>query len=869
MNSYPSSRRGRSPRRAAVLRALMSATALGMAAGAPLLLAPLAAVAQPAMVEIDLPALPMAEALSRLSRLTGLQIAYDSSVVSGLTSPAVAGRMAPSDALYRVISGSGLDASFIGDRTVSITRFGAAGTDNEGAFLLDPIRVQREVEGYSEATTFETAGSVTYYSPEEIDRFRGTSVGDFLKGNPGVLNGDNRNSGALDVNVRGMQGQGRVPVVIDGAFQESTVYRGYSGIAGRTYLDPDLVGSVAIEKGPSSGADGAGATGGVVRVSTLKPADIIPEGQNIGVRLKFGLIGNASKVPETFTVGAGNGSSERMDMPDALDFSAGRSGSIAIAQRFGNFEFLAAYARRDVGNYFAGSEEGGPDNTGLNRYGRGEEVLNTSQDNTSYLLRGIYSWGDGQSVDLAFSRYESDYGELMPSQIIRFNSGWQSPLSHVDVDMLSARYRWNPEANDLIDLKVDVFGTSNLTNIVTGYGFSFGGIPPQAAPLQFVSESKQWGISLSNTSRLDLSGRPLTLDYGLSWRHESLQPPDNLEAYRYDHPNTMFDVDGRDGWRNAASAFVSARFEPSDRLTLEGSLRYVFAESQDNSATPVHFDNGAGGLDRVNFYNHQKTSGTAPIFSALYQLTPDLQIYGRYAEAYRTASLFETTKGFSAAPDPLSDLRPEHAKLKEVGVNYQRASLITGDDLFQAKLAVFDNLIEDYITRGTPPGASFANIKHARLRGAELSLRYDSARVFAELTATRYSSTEYCDDQGVCLAGGTKQGYVQLHVPPEDSATLTLGGRFMQERLELGTRISYIGDRAATTASSSTGGYTTMINWEPYTLVDVFGSYQVNDLMSIDFAVDNVTNQYYMDSLTLGLMPSPGRTVRFGLTANF
>ena len=42
------------------------------------------------------------------------------------------------------------------------------------------------------------------------------SVGDFLTGMPGVLTGDNRNSGAIDVNVRGMQGFGRVPVVVDG-----------------------------------------------------------------------------------------------------------------------------------------------------------------------------------------------------------------------------------------------------------------------------------------------------------------------------------------------------------------------------------------------------------------------------------------------------------------------------------------------------------------------------------------------------------------------------------------------------------------------------------------------------------------------------
>lgn len=33
--------------------------------------------------------------------------------------------------------------------------------------------------------------------------------------------------------------------------------------------------------------------------------------------------------------------------------------------------------------------------------------------------------------------------------------------------------------------------------------------------------------------------------------------------------------------------------------------------------------------------------------------------------------------------------------------------------------------------------------------------------------------------------------------------------------------------------------------------------------------VANLTDRYYMDALTLGLMASPGRTVRLGFTVNF
>ena len=58
-----------------------------------------------------------------------------------------------------------------------------------------------------------------YLSSEDIDRFGRVSVGDLLQGIPGVQVGDSRNGGALDVNIRGIQGQSRVAVRVDGAEQ--------------------------------------------------------------------------------------------------------------------------------------------------------------------------------------------------------------------------------------------------------------------------------------------------------------------------------------------------------------------------------------------------------------------------------------------------------------------------------------------------------------------------------------------------------------------------------------------------------------------------------------------------------------------------
>lgn len=819
---------------------------------------------QSAEVTLSIPAQDLGSALTQLADQSGIRLILSSQVVAGKRSTAINGTYTPRSAFSALLSGSGLDYRFTNANTVTVyaTDDTAAIDLPEGTLLLDTITVSGGTGYYSANSNYEEPASIVFKDAKEIERFRGTSVGDFLKGEAGVLNGDNRNSGALDVNVRGMQGQGRVPVVIDGSFQETTVYRGYSGIAGRTYLDPDLIGSMSIEKGPSSGADANGATGGVMRVSTLKPDDIIKKGETQGVRLKFGVTGNTTGVPETFTIGAGQGDAERYDRPGAFEFGDSWNGSIAVAQKFGDFEVLAAYARRKAGNYFAGEDGNGPEDDSLNQFTPGEEVLNTSQDNTSHLLRGIYKWGNGHSIDASYMHYESDFGELMPSQIIRFGMGWQSPLSYVDAKTGTLRYGWNPDDNDLIDLKADLYYTSNITSINTAYGF-IAGYP--GVYFSYASEAEQFGLNVSNTSRLDMFGRALTLNYGVSGKKEYIRPPSDIESYvPDDYPYVEFDGEIRDGWRQEVSAFVAANYELSDKLTFDGSLRYSKMEAYDNNTQRVYVDDGNGGLTREEVNVETEGSGFAPILSLTYEAIPGLQVYGKYAEAYRAPSLFESTAGWSASVSPSTVVDPEHARNKEIGVNYMTDQF---GAQFRAKLAYFDNDIDNYITRDED--WRFVNLDSAKMKGWELSLGFDTGRFYGDFSGSKYISTEFCDQEGVCSSGGSDNGYVHLHVPPETSASLTLGGRFLDETLELGGRVTYIGERASTDFASSRGGTSRAVNWEPYTTVDLFGSYEINDTLTFDFAVDNVTDQYYMDTLTIGLMPSPGRTVRLGLTATF
>lgn len=851
---------------------LMVSTALsGLALAAP-------AAAQSSAAEtvrrFDIPAQSLGRALTDFGRQSGLEVSVDAALIAGIQSPGVSGEAAPMQALGRLLTGTGLTYRLDG----KVVTLEAAPRAANGAIMLGTVRVQGSTgqeggAGVSGETgvapadaPYRTAGSSAHIDREAIQRNRGVSTGDFLSGTPGVINGDNRNSGALDVNIRGMQGMDRVPVVIDGSLQQSTVYRGYAGVAGRTYLDPDLVGAVTIEKGPTASADGVGATGGVVRVETIGVNDLVATDGKFGMQARLGLTGNTVSPPAVATPGTGSGSAERFDRPGALDFSDGQSFSVAMGGRFDKIDLVGAYARRKVGNYFGG-EHGTipPGGTGvlgnvLQRYNFGEEVLSTSQDNTSYLLRAVIRPTDEQAIDLSYMRYESDFGEMMPSQIIRFGGALQAPLSRTEVDTYTARYRYKPHDSRLIDLRADAWATSNFTRIETLYRYTWTTTPQDVA---YMSQSDRWGVNLSNRSSFDTPVGGLLLDYGASYTREELSAPSGWETYKNNSGFYSF-LEPRSGWRNEYSAYVAGELKPWDWMTLNAALRYTQTESHDNNLTNVSVGDG----EYATGYNHEKNSGVAPILSALVEVSPGLQFYARYAEAIRAPSLFESTTGFSFYPDPRNPARPERARNLEFGVNYQKDSIFLGGDVLQAKFAVFSNHTKDYLTRGVSDGlTSVINIDRAEFQGLELNLRYDVGRFFGELGATAYTHMQFCDTDGLCGDGNTTNSYTPAHIPPNETVAVTLGARLFDEKLELRARYNHVGDRTPTFMTF--GGSTTVVEWEPYNVLDLSAAYRLNDNLSFDLAVDNVTDRYYMDALTLGLMPSPGRTVRLAVTSRF
>ncbi|WP_049262082.1 TonB-dependent receptor domain-containing protein [Neisseria bacilliformis] len=318
-----------------------------------------------------------------------------------------------------------------------------------------------------------------YKGREEVETFKGNTVSDLLSGMVGVYSGDARNSGALDPNIRGVQGQGRIPVTIDGTEQAITVWRGYAGANNRNYVDPNLISSVYVEKGPSFNRGIKSGIGGSVAMKTIDADDIVPEGRKYGLEVKVETSNNSIRqrknvyedsvdyrtLPEP-AYATGGIWRAMLDGSDRVDqrfsgrnkFFKDKAYRIAAATKQDNFDAMLAYAYRSKGNYFSGKK-------GAERYGyigpwtqetldklkrlqeeaaaRGEkfwgsenmlgspniarvglffhpggEVSNTSLETESWIGKTTFRLPHRQTLKLGLRRTNTTFGDVMPSRII-------------------------------------------------------------------------------------------------------------------------------------------------------------------------------------------------------------------------------------------------------------------------------------------------------------------------------------------------------------------------------------------------------------------------------------------------------------------
>ncbi|RKE69355.1 hemoglobin/transferrin/lactoferrin receptor protein [Pseudorhodoplanes sinuspersici] len=807
-----------------------------------------------ALASFNIQPQPLSQALIQFSGVTGIQLFFSANLVRGLNSPGVQGSFSQTEALSRLLAGSGLTYSFTNATTVTISKPGLdanAQSTVDGAIQLDVINVSGGRTPLADVP-YQTPGSVSYISEEAIQRFPGRSAGDIFQGTPGVISGMNRNGAAIDPNIRGLQGMNRVATTIDGSEQSTSSYRGYSGVDNRSYVDPDLISGVTITKGPNDGS--AGAIGGTVAIETLKPADILKPGDTYGVRLKTSVSSNGIEP----RIGA---TTPTPGPPSDFNFS-NRTGSAAFAVTQPNIDLVGAYVRRIAGNYFAGTH--GPlytDNfrggtKALSPFKYGDEVFNTSQNSSSALLKATLRPADGHELQLGYMRYENKFGEVLPTVLAGSSvfTRAQLKLSTAAVDQFTARYHFKPADNNLIDLKANAWmsGTDEVASIAgviqTGIG----------------AKSKSYGFEVSNTSRFDLASRPFSLRYGGSAKLEDAESDYRLSTDFQGFERSI----SPDGTRRVSTLFVNGQWNLLPWLTLDSGVTYL-DYNVENRATPVWSYPGPP-------YAPYEGSGVSPNFGVTVTPLTGWQLFAKYTTGIRPPSLRESTwnaSGLRYNPNIIA----ENARNWEFGTNVLKNDVFLAGDNARLKFVYFDNTTANYIGRrwnSTNPSDSYLilfNYDKVVMKGFELSGGYDVKKAFLDYAFNYYTDIELCRTAATCTSATEQADYIANQIPPRFSASATAGLRFFDEKLTIGGRYTYMGSRAASVLEDNYSKQVGIItkSWEPYSLVDAFVQWKINDSFTLDVSAENLLNRYYVDALNNTDMPAPGRTIRASLTGKF
>ncbi|MEQ3529451.1 TonB-dependent receptor plug domain-containing protein [Pseudoalteromonas sp. XMcav11-Q] len=894
-------------------------TPLAFALGLSLSL-PATAQSHVALYQFNLTQQPISHTLTQVAEAASMNLIADAKLLNGLQAPALKGEVSLTEALERTLKGSQLTASIIDNNIVIKAAInGSAPVKSKTNNTQEKAKHSQTPNPQDNIEVITVKGDKLNLNREQIARTKGLSNSDIFSTFSGIEANNIRNeAGALDIGIRGVQGEGRVPIFIDGSLQSTHTNRGYMGSSDRTYIDSNLISSVNVEKGASAKASpfGSGAIGGTVNIRTLGTQDILQDGKHFGALVKVNTHNNnkTPEVPESFGL---QSYYEISNHNDTLDF-AGGGFTLATAYQQDNLQAVLAYSKKKVGNYFAGKNsfddfvetveyvrwvpstdhEGQYDEVTVvdqipppvNQNG---EVVNTSFESDSYLAKLTYAFTDEQSLEVNTRYHKQEAGEMLATYWYKQRAGdtkfwkvidengqeqWMSEEIPEGVETMpqwapgsalvnsaSALYRFLPSNNSLVDLSVNVWRTSARLQQYNALGSNLGA---NAGQYFHRYNNKRHGISAFNTSALSLASTPITLTYGLSWQVEKLSPhKDWKDNFNRDWYPADFNLKAtsRHGKQTKRALFANANI---DLAPVEFALNVNLHDS-------VNEDYQTG--EKLTF--DAKADVTV---QANYQLLDNTVIKAKYSNAYRMPNLYETTVSnevFSYSSD--YPITPEKTKSYDIGFESDFSNLLSHGDKLIISAEYFYTNIESMLATGFLPKPdapswdqkfTFTNYDKFELPGTEFGLHYQSDLFYSRLSYTKYTDVKMCsrlmaEAAGVdtCNTTGFAGSLTPLRVPPEKSYIATLGMTLFNDTIGTGFTYKKHAEKHHPGGFLAGTGVTALEYIPAGYQLDFYLDYIFSDSIKGNLAITNLTDQYKVSSGSIVAMPEPGQTISIGL----
>ncbi len=643
---------------------------------------------------------------------------------------------------------------------------------------------------------FDYPGQVTIVDRDALEALAPSSISDALRDVPGLdFVGGPRRTGELPT-LRGLSGQ-NVLILLDGARQSFT-----SAHDGRFFLDPDLIGTAEVVRGPASALYGSGAVGGVLAFESVDADDLLREDETWGARVRLGY---QSVNEETFS-------------------------AITTYTQQGAFNGLASFGLRRSGDIELAS---GVD-------------LPSDDDIQTALLKGRYDLSDALSIEGSWQRFTNTAIEPNNGQGVA-GTGNSILDRDVEKDITTDTFRvglgYNPADNDWIDFGITAYQTSSEVD-------EFDASLPRIT----IRDIETTGVTVRNAARFAIGPAETTLTIGGDWYKDEQTGTDDqtIDGTRGGVPN------GESEFTGLFAQVESVIETPAGQIVLIPGIRYDEFEStssiapdQDNSDDAVSPRLAASfapqGANWLRVFGSYSKGFRAPSINELY-------LNGVHFSVPHPV-LFNPAMGdFTFAPNnfiPNPDLVPEETQTVEFGTGIDFQNVIFDTDRLQAKVSYFETEADDLINltvNAAPDATCFAppffqpctfgtsesaNVDQAELKGWEGELHYDAERFFVRAS---FSTIE-----GKNLADGSDLGSLT-----PDRLALNLGIKLPEWNTTVGARVQQASDFEQRVADG-VGGFTLQDERDGYVVLDLYATYRPHFIqgLRLDLGVDNVFDEDY------------------------
>lgn len=841
------------PRAPALLLSLALATAV------PALLPVDTAIAASPQKQYAIQAGPLEDVLTAYARSAGVLLSFDPDALHGARSQGLQGSYSVEQGFAAI-----LDAhAWLAIRNNAGVYHLRKRQRSSDAVTLAPVRITGTRD--ARADTFETPAAVSVVTRGDIDRLPPRNTADVLRDVTGVYTSQGRSDPGVVVNIRGLQDQGRVNVMIDGARQNFNFSS--HGAGAKIYLDPALLAGVDVQRGPSSTLGGAGMIAGAVNFRTWEIDDLVDKDAVAGGR-----------------VTASSGS-------NAYHFE----GSTVVGIRAGDdIDLVAAVSRKHIGAYrlgthdvAEGSADSGPDVTGW-------RSRSTGQSNWSGLLKATWRPAPGHQVKLGYVGLKSDFsngGGGNDVDLTEESSVSASQRFNARTDTMTLEHQWRP-GSQWIALDTQLYYTRTRRKEQRDTFFEGG--------VSYLVEyqTSTWGGSVVNNAHLPGNWFDTTLATGVEF-YQDVTDPGFQSTTETSHTleSNWFTGPTPEGRRTVASGFAEATLDHDNWLQLIAGLRYDWYRIDGDGEIYVGSLQNPPGVrpsyTRVftNFSVKRHDAAFAPKLTLAIRPVPSTQLYASIGNGMRPPTISETLQQgmhsgnmFPFYPNP--GLDAERSRNWEVGMNLIFQDVATQGDALRIKAAWFNSKVRNYITGASImsptatagcygllcPSAAVNLLDPARFQGLELDIDYDAGIAFGRLSMTRVQA-DLGSQRYDPFPLGSWTGYPENSMGNSTNANQTLGGtlysgpprlklglsagvRLLDRKLELGARMRF-------EKPSGQENYVWRAPARNVRTYDLWAAWQVSDALLLRLSVDNVADTNYVELTGSGTNYSygPGRTV--------